>query len=309
MRGLIFTLPLLAAGCVGSSGPELPPNVGASHESPTGGGGESSAGPREPARPAEPMTVGTPVWASFRDTGFYFQGVVVERRDDGQHRVVYADGGSEWVSARSLRPDALGADARVHVRSRYDGDFSEGQVGRRLGQALYVRLANGDEGWTALPHVRFAAGDPDTPSLGDAPPASPPPDAGSTAVGSTVLVNYQHQGLRFAGVVTAVREDGRKHVVYLDGETEWVDPVLVAPDDLDEGDVVHIRRRWDPPEWVRGHVRRRLGHAFQVELDDGGMAWTSLFRLRAPEDDDAPTEPGEPDGEDHAEAPGARDAG
>jgi hypothetical protein len=279
MRRSLFALLSLAlvSGCVGPTGPELPPNVGATHDPSVRGSGSERPAPEPQARAVE---VGTPVWASFRDTGFFFFGYVVERRD-AQHRVIYADGASEWVPARSLLPDALGADARVHVRGDYDGDFAEADVVRRVGQALYVRFANGDEGWTALPHVRFQAGAEGVPRRGDA-PREPARAAAPDPVGSSVLVNYRRQGLGFAGVITAERDDGRLHVVYLDGETEWVGPSLVRAEAVAEGDTVHIRRRWDPPQWVRGHVRRRVGHAFHVELDDGGVAWTSLFRLRVP---------------------------
>ena len=74
----------------------------------------------------------------------------------------------------------------------------------------------------------------------------------------------------------------RGSVTLADGESEWVAPNVVGPDDLIEGAVVHVRRRWDPPDWVRGRVRGRVGEAFEVELDDGGFAWTTLMRLRAP---------------------------
>jgi len=43
-----------------------------------------------------------------------------------------------------------------------------------------------------------------------------------------------------------------------------------------------VRRRWEPPEWVRGRIERRVENAIRVELDDGGLMWTSLFRIRAP---------------------------
>ncbi len=300
--GAMLALP----ACVGRGGPDLPPNIGLTHRSEGGSSRE-----RASELSAEPVPVGTVVWSNFRNTGFFFYGVVVERRED-QHRVVYADGASEWVGADALRPDALGEEAEVHVRAQVDGEYASAQVGRRLGEALYVHRHGGEDGWTALPHVRFARTADGSPAP-DATP-TPPPAVVAPAVGSRVLVNYQSQRLLFAGVVTAEDEQGRLHVVYLDGESAWVDRSLVQADDLREGDEVHVRRTWEPPEWVPGRVRRRVAHAFEVELRDGGRTWTSLFRIRAPVrrsgsgdsgsagaegPDSEPGEPGsdEPDGE------------
>ncbi|MGE0788390.1 MAG: tudor domain-containing protein [Sandaracinaceae bacterium] len=273
-------------GCLGHQGPNLPPDVGSTHRSDPAAGSE-----RIEEQNAQPVEVGTQVWANFRDTGFFFFAVVVERREE-QHRVVYADGASEWVPASALRPDAVGEDAMVHVRPTVDAEYAAGRVGRRLGEALYVRMLGGDDVWTALPHVRFARGAEGTPSV-DTPPLAVP-IAEAPDVGSRVLVDYHGQHLRFAGVVTAREDDpaGRLHVVYLDGESEWVDPARVSPDDLREGDEVHVRRQWEPPVWVPGRVRRRIGHAFEVELRDGGRTWTSLFRIRAPMRRAAPVDAG-----------------
>lgn len=269
-----FAFAFLLSTCLGNTGPELPPNVGMSH----GSRGGATRAP-EPEPPAEPVEIGTAVWANYRDTGFHFHGIVVERREDLQHRVIYADGSSEWVAADALRPDSLGADARINVRATFQGEFAEATVSRRLGDAIYVRAPGGEERWTALPHVRFQRGDEGTPAPDDAPAEAPP---GGVEVGHRALVNYQAQGLRFAATVTATAEDGRLHVVYLDGETEWVNADLVSPDDLTVGSEVHVRRSWEPAEWVRGHVRVRHGHAFSVELEDGAVVWTALFLLRAP---------------------------
>lgn len=256
--------------CLGSQGPALPQNVGMSHRD-DGSGAEDQA-------PAEQVDVGTAVWADFRGTGFFLHGVVAERREE-QHRVIYADGASGWVDASALRPDTLREDARVQVRLDFDAAFAEGIVARRLGDAIYVRFARGEERWTALPEVRFQSEADGVPRRGDEPIET---GGEGTALGATVLVNYQSQGLRFAGVVTAVADDGRLHVVYLDGELEWIDPRLAVREALAQGDEVHVRRRWEPPEWVRGRIQRRVGDAIQVELDDGGLIWSSLFRARSP---------------------------
>lgn len=279
---------LAAAGCVGQQGPELPEAVGMTHRS---SGDEQNERAAEEA--AEPVPVGTNVWANFHDTGFFFYGVVVERRE-AEHRVIFADGASEWLPASALRPDALGPDAIVHVRAGMDREYAAARVGRRLGEAVYVRMLGGDEGWTALPHIRFPRGAEGAPPVDAAP--DPPPPVEAPEPGSRVLVNYQSQGLLFAGVVTARDDAGRLHVVYLDGETEWVDPGLVRADDLREGDEVHVRRTWEPPDWIPGRIRRRVGHAFEVELRDGGVAWTSLLRIRAPVRT-APASEAEPDDE------------
>ncbi|MFK7986875.1 MAG: hypothetical protein AB8I08_12695 [Sandaracinaceae bacterium] len=290
---IVLAVALLGyAGCLGSTGPDLPENVGATHRHERSAGAE-----REELPPAEPVPVGTSVWADFHHTGFHFHGVVVARRGDAgeeEHHVVYDDGATEWVGAEALLPDRLVEDADVDVRRSFTGAFNTARLARNLGRAFYVRLATGDEAWTTLPHLRFQATAENAPSRGDAPSTTGTSGAVGD-VGASVLVNYQRQNLRFAAVVTARREDGQLHVVYLDGESEWVEPQVVGPDDLAEGSVVHIRRQWDPPQWVRGRVQTRIGDAFRVELDDGGIAWTSLFRLRAPmaQTDAPPPEVGE----------------
>lgn len=276
----------LLSSCMSRGGPTLPPNVGADHTS------RRRAPSAEPEAPAEPVEAGTTVWANFHDTGFYFHGVVVDRRE-AMHRVLYADGASEWLPASALLPDSLGEDALVHVRNGFGEDFHSAQVTRRAGHALYVRMANGDERWASLPHVRFRAGEPGTPGRGDEPRS--PPTAAPGQVGSDVLVNYQLQGFRFPGIVTARAEDGRAHVVYLDGESEWAHSATVAPDDAGPGTVVHVRRSWEPPVWVQGRIQRRMGSAVAIELDDGGMAWTSMLRVRVPVPDPPPAARTEPE--------------
>jgi len=263
---------LLAPACVGRGGPDLPDNIGQTH--PEGAGHQRVE--REPEPEPEPVAVGATVWGDFRGTGFLFYGVVVERRD-ADYRVIYADGTSEWVRAGALRPDSLRTDTEVHVRPTVGGEFAEGTVGRRLGDAVYVHFAGGVERWTNLAHVRVREGDPTAPRRGDE-PVSPRPTG--IAPGANVLVDYHRAGLRFAAVVTAVGDDARIHVVYLDGETEWVAPEHVVPEELAVGDAVHVRRRWEPAEWVRGRIVARQQHAVQIELDDGGLAWTSVLRLR-----------------------------
>ncbi|MCB9598294.1 MAG: hypothetical protein H6719_36610, partial [Sandaracinaceae bacterium] len=145
-------------------GPDLPENIGQTHS------GDRTAGSSRPVEPevaAEPMAIGTPVWAELRSTGFYFHGVVVDRREE-QHRVIFDDGTSEWLTAEALRPDSLAEEARVDVRPTYGGNFSEGVVARRLADVIYVRFPNGDEQWASLAQVRFEEGDEGTPRRGDA---------------------------------------------------------------------------------------------------------------------------------------------
>lgn len=282
MRHLGTVCALVAlSGCVGRGGPTLPPNVGTDH--PAREQAQRSAS-SEPVVPPQPVEVGTTVWANFHDTGFYFHGVVVDRREE-MHRVLYADGASEWLPPAALLPDSLGPDAHVHVRPALGEDFQSAIVGRRLGHAVYVRLAGGDERWTALPHVRFRADDRGIPRRGDT-PVTTAADPGQP--GAEVLVDYQLQGLRFPGTITARGDDGRVHVVYLDGESEWASSITVAPDAVQAGTIVHVRRSWEPPVWVRGRVQRRLGTAVAIELDDGGLAWTSLLRIRVPVEDPPP---------------------
>ena len=92
-------LVIAVAACKGPSGPSRPPDVGATHTT-TGREAVAEEVASEPEAPAEPVEIGTPVWANFHGTGFYFYGAVVERREN-MHRVLYASGGSH-----SLAPSA-----------------------------------------------------------------------------------------------------------------------------------------------------------------------------------------------------------
>ncbi|MCC6872685.1 MAG: hypothetical protein IT378_00135 [Sandaracinaceae bacterium] len=276
--------PLLAAAiymcaCSPPAGPTLPRDVGASH----GGAGGGRADRPAAAVAAEPVEVGTIVWASFRDAGFYFRGVVVERRGE-THRVVYDDGESEWVEAQAILPDSLGEGAVVNVRSAYGERFSPATVERRVGRALYVHHASGGEGWTSIAHVRFAADDHGAPARGSAPVPAPE--------GAEVLAEFRRQGLRFPATLTARREDGQAHVVYVDGETEWT--TAVTPDDIGPGTTIHVLRRREPPEWALARVEERQGDALRVTLEDGAMAWTSALRVRVPAEPPAAAPPSTP---------------
>jgi len=269
---------VFAIGC-GPTGPNLPTNVGTNHARTNAA--EAAAQAQEQSADAEPIEPGAHVWANFRDAGFFFHGVIVERQG-GLHRVVYDDGESEWLQSSALRPDALGEGAEVNVRRTYGGRFSVATVERRVGRALYLHHASGDEGWSSLAHVRFQSTD-----VG-APTSNAPPHADTAGeIGSNVLVEYRGQGLRFAATVTARRDDGFLHVVYMDGDTDWVAPDSVAPDDVREGSIVHVRRAWEPPQWLQARVDRRVGDALHVTFEDGGTAWTSMFRVRVPTRPDA----------------------
>jgi hypothetical protein len=272
-----LALIVLAIGC-GSTGPNLPNNVGANHA-------RTNAGEGAPTQPqavnSEPVEPGAHVWANFRDAGFFFHGVIVERQG-ALHRIVYDDGETEWLQSSALRPDSLGEGAEVNVRRTFGGRFNVASVERRVGRALYLHYAGGDEAWTSLAHVRFQSTDIGAPSMSTAPHAE---TAGE--IGSSVLVDYRDQGLRFAATVTARRDDGFLHVVYMDGETEWVAANSVVPDDVRDGSIVHVRRAWDPPQWLQARVDQRVGDALHVTFEDGGTAWTSMFRVRVPSRPDA----------------------
>src|SRR5690242_8034759 len=90
---------LLAIGC-GPTGPNLPNNVGANHARTDGA---EAARAQQASINAEPIEPGAHVWANFRDAGFFFHGVIVERQG-GLHRVVYDDGETEWLQSSALRP-------------------------------------------------------------------------------------------------------------------------------------------------------------------------------------------------------------
>jgi hypothetical protein len=271
---LISFTPLLVLACGGAEGPQLPGNVGSTHRSTSGG--------RTPDVGAPPTRheAGHAVWANRRGSGFFFHGTVVEvREEDGRrgHRVVYDDGGWAWLGQGALRPGQLEDGATLQVRDA-EGRFTTASALRQLGPALYLRFATGMETWAALPHVRLPE---DGPSLPSASAASEAAEANA----ETVWVDYQLQGLLFPAVVTAARDDGAQHVVYRDGVTEWVRPPQVFDDRVGEGTTVHVRRRMAPADWVRGRVDERIGEACRVTYDNGGQAWTSLYRLRVAVED------------------------
>lgn len=284
-RLAIFAVVLLALGCDdGESRDDPPPPVAPEPATPT---------PTEPA-PVTPVTPtptappaatgiqpGATGMAAYRGEGFLYAAVVTERQADGRLTVVYADGDSETIDASGFKPDRLGVGTRVEARIRAWPRFFPGHVARRIGHALFIEFDDGDRQWTSIGLVRIAATDvgPNATAVD-----VETPTARSGAPGSTVVANYRGEGRWYAGVVAERRsEDGKLHVIYADGDSEWVDPGMVRPDTLRNGAQVETAvRREGNNQVLQGSVLRRVGHAVEVGRSDGTTGWSALANTRLP---------------------------
>lgn len=287
-RAYRLLLPLLV-GCGGPTGPELPSDVGFSHAERQTEGGEA----QPPARPSE-VGPGLRVWANLGATGIYGLGTVTET-EGKRARVVYADGEGRWLDEEGLYEDRLAEGDEVNVREAIGGEYDRrATVVRRLHDAVFLRYGNGDEAWTSVAQVALWV----HPRAEE--PVHDPPAPGPGQPGSTVVVDYGHQGLGFLATITAL-EGPRAHVVYLDGVSEWVAASQLLPDRVGIGTTVHVRIRWEPADWLRGEVVERMGDAVRVRFDDGRHTWTARSRLRVPVDelpapDESPTIEDDPPG-------------
>src|SRR5690606_5245414 len=91
--------------------------------------------------PAPPSTVAIPevgaaVVANYQRRGWYYAGVIVGARDDGQVDVVYADGDREWLAPSDVRPDTIQPGTRASAQRPRTTTVVEGVVRRRVGHAV-----------------------------------------------------------------------------------------------------------------------------------------------------------------------------
>lgn len=229
-----------------------------------------------PAPTFDPHASGTRVLARFQGGAAAYAAVVTETGTAGRVNVVYADGDTETVEAATLVPDSLGAGSRVEARIRQWPRFFPGVLERRLGHAVFVRFDDGDQQWTSIGLVRAAAG----PLARDgAEVPAPPATIAIPEVGAPVVANYQRRGWYYAGVIVGARDNGHVDVVYADGDREWLARDEVRPDAIVPGTRVSAQRP-RTTAIVEGVVRRRVGHAVELQLDDGSKLWIALPNVR-----------------------------
>jgi hypothetical protein len=195
---------------------------------------------------------------------------------DGRIRVVYADGDTEAVSEESLYPDSIAPGMRVEARIRTWRQWFPGEVQRRVGHAVFVRFDDGDEQWTSIGLVRVPIGDVsrDAPVAPVAPPTVPVPQPGSR-----VVANYRGEGWFYPAVVAETRDDGQVHVIYADGDSEWRPTSDVRADPVATGADVQARPARQA-QVHEGEVVRRVGHAVELQLEDGAKQWVALSNVR-----------------------------
>jgi predicted lipoprotein with Yx(FWY)xxD motif len=267
---------LVGCGCEDESPP--PPPVSTLEAAPPAPAPPALA-PSPPAVAAPGLiAAGTTGMANWQQRGHFYPVVVTGSAPDGRVSVVYADGDMEWVQPGVIRPDVIGVGTRLEARVRTWPRFFPGRVTQRIGHAVFVEFDDGDRQWTSIGLVRVGAA--------DFPAAAPVEAAAPTArlgdAGSLVLANYQGAGQWYPAVVAARRqEDGAVHVIYADGDNEWVAPARIRADSIGAGTAVQVAPK--PPERpspLAGTVERRVGHAVEVRYEDRTTGWVALSNVR-----------------------------
>ncbi len=217
---------------------------------------EPSARPAgSPTRRRAPAWVGTEVLAR-RDAGPHHELAVIVREDEGRAFVVYAGGGSAWVSSRALLTPELAPDDVVEVER--DGRFADAVVLDRLGPALRVRIGD-DVRWTSAARVRVRS---------DAAHRSGEGLEALVPEGAWVEVREGREWLPGLEVDTA-RGGLRVLVVGSDGQARWAARDDVRPQRIEPG----VRVRVEGAPMI---VAARIGHALAVVGPDGRRRWTSV---------------------------------
>lgn len=237
------------------------------------------AAPSAPAEPPsqafDPRAIGTRVLANYQRAGFAYAAVVTGTFGDDTVNVVYADGDSERLPPSELYPEVLAPGTRVEARIRQWDRFFPGRIARRVAHAVFVEFDDGDQQWTSIGFVRVPVASLSrdaAAAIGNEPSGAPP------AAGSAVLANYQRAGWFYPAILAESRDDGQVHVIYADGDSEWLAPSDVRPDTLESGTAVEAR----PRDGVvrQGAIARRVGHATELLLPDGEKLWVALANVR-----------------------------
>lgn len=230
-----------------------------------------------PIAPAfDPNATGTRVLARYQNGALSYAAVVTQQSGADNVNVVYADGDVETLPISALVPDSLAEGSRVQARIRAWPRFFPGTLQRRIGHAVFVRFDDGDEQWTSIGLLNVAQSDLQPNGREGPLPAS---DVPMGQVGAQVVANYQSRGWYYAGVVVETRPDGAMHVIYADGDREWLPASSVRPDSLQAGARVQARLP-RATENLDATIRRRVGHAVELQLDDGQKQWVALANVR-----------------------------
>ena len=223
----------------------------------------------------DPRSTGTRALARFQGGAHAYAAVTTGVSAEGRPMVVYADGDVETLAPDALAPDSLGPGTAVEARIRQWPRFFPGRVERRIGHAVFVRFDDGDERWTSIGLVRV----PTTAAAGGTEVSTPPSTVPIPQVGAPVIANYQQRGWYYAGVIVENRADGQVHVIYADGDSEWLPRDQVREDELRRGARVSARPLRSS-QTVEAEVSRRVGHAVELQLDDGSKRWVALANVR-----------------------------
>jgi hypothetical protein len=281
VRPLIVTLLALtfcqACSLFESERDESPPPVATTTTAPPVVPTGTAPPPPPVAPPAfDPQATGTRVLARYQNGGDAYIAVVTQQAGGGNVNVVYADGDAEALPASALSPDSIAEGSRVQARIRSWPNFHPGTLQRRIGHAVFVRFDDGDEQWTSIGLVRTAANEiPANAREAPLPPSTVP----MGQVGAQVVANYQRAGWFYAGVVVETRADGMLHVIYADGDREWLAAADVRADSIQPGARVQAQVP-RTTQTFEATVRRRVAHAVELQLDDGQKQWLALPNVR-----------------------------
>lgn len=87
----------------------------------------------------------------------WYPGRIAEVGSDGQYRVEFFDGTTEWLSADAIRPERLVEGDRVEAAfGKHESEgFYPGRIASRRGMILVIEYDDGDRETTTLPWVRW----------------------------------------------------------------------------------------------------------------------------------------------------------
>jgi len=105
------------------------------------------------------FSAGDEVLAPWADDGYMYPAIIAEVHDSRVH-VAYLDGDEGDVDTSSLlRGFELSVGQTVSVNWKGGGEYFDGIVRRRAGNAFFFDYEDGDKGWASIAQVRISSKD------------------------------------------------------------------------------------------------------------------------------------------------------
>lgn len=102
------------------------------------------------------VKVGDEVLAPWMNDGFFYPAIVVAVQGMNSH-VAYLDGEESDVPVDTIRRGVFGVGMTVQVNWKGQGRYFRGVIQQRIGQAMFLKYEDGDQGWTTIGQCRIAA--------------------------------------------------------------------------------------------------------------------------------------------------------